>query len=73
MSYDVLAYIDPATGSIIIQSVIAAVVGTTVFFRNAIRGAIQRLLGRGPKKDLAADSERHEVAETSSEEPVTKV
>ena len=45
-----MAYLDPGTGAIIVQAIVAAFVGTAVFFRNAIRSSLQRVLGR-PRKE----------------------
>ena len=45
-----LAYVDPGTGSLIIQALIAAAVAVPLFFRNQIvRGvsALRRTVGRG--------------------------
>jgi hypothetical protein len=44
-----LAYIDPGSGSLIIQAVIAGGVGSLIMLRNQIRrvgGAVRRLVGR---------------------------
>jgi undecaprenyl pyrophosphate phosphatase UppP len=42
-----LAYIDPGSGSLIIQGAIASIVAVVVFFRNQIA----RLLPRGRRQD----------------------
>ena len=50
------AYLDPATGSIVIQSVIGVVAGVTVFGRNAIAqgvGKAKRLFSKGEEKPEA--------------------
>lgn len=51
-----LAYIDPGTGSLVLQMLIAGVVGGLAFFR----GAIFSFLGifKGGRKESAADAER---------------
>lgn len=51
-----LAYIDPGTGSLVLQMLIAGVVGTLAFFR----GAIFSFLGifKGSRKESPADAER---------------
>ena len=46
MNSAIFAYIDPGTGSLVLQMVIAAVVGAGVFFRNAVA----RLFGKRPKE-----------------------
>ncbi len=43
-----LAYIDPIAGSIVLQAVIAAGVGTVAFFRRSIGRVFQRLFRRKP-------------------------
>ena len=40
-----LAYIDPVSGSILIQTILAAVAGGITFFRKSIWDAIRRLTG----------------------------
>ena len=37
-----LAYVDPGTGSLILQMIIAGVVGVAAFFRNSIFGIFKR-------------------------------
>lgn len=54
-----LAYIDPGTGSLILQTLIAGALGALVFFRSAIA----RLFGRG-KSPEADDGEAKPVAKT---------
>ncbi len=37
-----LAYVDPGTGSLILQMIIAGIVGVAAFFRNSIFGIFKR-------------------------------
>ncbi len=47
-SPDVLvAYIDPVSGSILLQAIVAAGVGALAFFRRSIGGFFRRLRRRG--------------------------
>jgi hypothetical protein len=39
-----LAYIDPASGTLILQAVLAAVIGGIAFFRRTIAGFLRRLV-----------------------------
>jgi len=43
-----LAYIDPVSGSILIQAIVAAVAGTVAFFRKSIWRVIRRFSGAEP-------------------------
>jgi hypothetical protein len=43
---DVLAYIDPGSGSLIIQAVIATVIAVPVFFRHQISRVVDAIRGR---------------------------
>src|SRR3954471_18867134 len=48
-----LAYIDPGSGSLIVQAVIAGAVGSVVVLRTQIRrvaGTVRRLVGRDPER-----------------------
>ncbi len=47
-----LAYIDPGSGSLIIQAAIAAVIAIPIFFRTQIARIVHTF--RGPKKDETA-------------------
>lgn len=40
-------YIDPVSGSIVVQALVAGVVGGVAFFRRSIARLIRALLGRG--------------------------
>ncbi len=41
-----IAYIDPGTGSFLLQSAIAGAIGVFFYFRSAIKRLVDRLLGR---------------------------
>jgi hypothetical protein len=41
-----IAYIDPGTGSFLLQSAIAGAIGVFFYFRAAIKRLVDRLLGR---------------------------
>ena len=43
-----LAYIDPVSGSILIQAIVAAVAGSMAFFRKSIWSVIRRFTGGEP-------------------------
>jgi hypothetical protein len=43
----VFAYIDPGSGSLLIQAVIAGLVAVPIFFRHQIRRAVRALRGPG--------------------------
>lgn len=43
-----IAYIDPGTGSFLLQSAIAGAIGVFFYFRTAIKRLVNRLLGRNP-------------------------
>ena len=40
-----LAYIDPMSGAVVLQLIIAFVAGTAAFFRHTIFGGIKRMFG----------------------------
>jgi hypothetical protein len=48
-----LAYVDPVSGSILIQLIIAGAVGVVGFFRRSIFGGLGRLVGR--RQDVPED------------------
>ena len=51
----VLAYIDPGSGSLLIQALIAGLVAIPIFFRHQITRAIRALRGPSPEHaDTAA-------------------
>ena len=45
-----LAYIDPMSGAVVLQLIIAFVAGTAAFFRHTIFGGIKRMLGGSTSK-----------------------
>jgi hypothetical protein len=51
---DLLAYIDPGSGSLIIQVVIATIVAIPIFFRAQI-GRFIRMVRRGNERPTSAD------------------
>jgi hypothetical protein len=52
----ILAYIDPGSGSLIIQALIAAVLSVPFFFRRAIASAVQRVGRRSGDRTTAGDA-----------------
>lgn len=54
-----LAYIDPGTGSIILQSLIAGALGVLIFFRDAIKRAFRIVF---PGKSAPAETEQQTKA-----------
>jgi hypothetical protein len=52
-----LAYIDPGSGSLVIQAAIAAIVAVPVFFRHQIARAVAAVRGRevNPPRSSGAD------------------
>jgi hypothetical protein len=63
MSFHALAYIDPGTGSLVLQMILAAIVGTLAFFRGAIFSFLGLFKGSKPKD---------EVKETAKDEAAPK-
>ena len=51
-----LAYIDPGSGSLIIQAAIAAVIAIPIFFRTQIARFLHAV--RGPKEETTAADDR---------------
>jgi hypothetical protein len=47
----IFAYIDPGSGSLLLQAILAAIISVPFFFRRTIGGALSRL--RGGAKDEA--------------------
>ncbi len=52
-----LAYIDPGSGTLIVQMIVAAVVGATAFFRQAIFGFFG-IFKKKPKDDTEPKQDR---------------
>jgi hypothetical protein len=53
----ILAYIDPGSGSLLLQALLAAVLSVPFFFRRTIGGAWQRVRGTRPKPPADRDPE----------------
>jgi hypothetical protein len=58
MIHPTLAYIDPGSGSLIIQAVIAAIVATPIFFRKQVGRLIGALRGRRDEPPPPGDRKR---------------
>ncbi|HET6745481.1 MAG TPA: hypothetical protein VFH90_06480 [Candidatus Limnocylindria bacterium] len=58
----ILAYIDPGSGSLLLQALLAAILSIPFFFRRTIGGAVQRLRGN-PKPDAAPDADGSKPSE----------
>ncbi len=43
-----IAYIDPGSGAILLQWIIAGIIGVSLFFRTTIVGFLRKLLRRKP-------------------------
>ena len=56
----VFAYIDPGSGSLLIQALIAGLVAIPIFFRNQIGRAVRAI--RGPRDDASAPVQRDEAS-----------
>ena len=54
----ILAYIDPGSGSMILQVILAGVLAVPFFFRRTIGDFMRRLRGRRDDDDTAAGTER---------------
>ena len=50
-----LAYIDPATGSIVLQVIVAGVLSMGIFFRRALLSPLQFFLGRNKQSDAETE------------------
>lgn len=50
MSFIPLAYIDPMSGAVVLQLLLAFIAGGVAFFRNTIIGGIRRTFGGGVKE-----------------------
>jgi hypothetical protein len=57
----ILAYIDPGSGSLLLQALLAALLSVPFFFRRAIGGAVQRL--RGGSKPTGTDADGSKPSE----------
>ena len=45
-----LAYIDPMSGAVVLQLIMAFVAGAAAFFRHTIFGGVKRIFGGGQNK-----------------------
>jgi hypothetical protein len=54
----IVAYIDPGSGSMILQVLLAGLLAVPFFFRRTIGDFVRRLRGRRDGDDTAADTER---------------
>ncbi len=52
----VLGYIDPGSGAMLLQWVIAGIAGIGFYFRRVIGKLVRRLFGKGDKPDDDQDS-----------------
>ena len=59
------AYIDPGSGSLLLQAILAAVISVPFFFRRTIGGALGRLRGR-PKGQASSDAGTHAGKDAAS-------
>jgi hypothetical protein len=59
----VFGYIDPGTGSLLIQAIVAALVAIPFFFRRSIRAFFSRPHHRGPPEPPAEVREESDSAE----------
>ena len=56
MDYFLLAYIDPGSGALMVQALVAGAVGAFVFCRQMITNFTSKLFGRG-RSDAASTSQ----------------
>jgi hypothetical protein len=56
MDYLLLAYIDPGSGALMVQALVAGAVGAVVFCRQMITNITSKLFGRG-RSDAASASQ----------------
>jgi hypothetical protein len=67
------AYIDPGSGSLLLQAILAAVISVPFFFRRTIGGALGRLRRR-PRAEASRGSEaaRPDAAAVNDSEPLER-
>ena len=53
----VLAYIDPGSGSLIIQALIAGLVAVPIFFRHQIRRFVHRVRGQEEPAEVTSSAD----------------
>ena len=58
----ILAYIDPGSGSLLLQAILAAILSVPFLFRRTIGGAVQRLRGN-TKPEAAPDADGSKPSE----------
>jgi hypothetical protein len=58
----ILAYIDPGSGSLLLQAILAAALSVPFFFRRTIGNAMNRLR-RGSRRDTASDADGSKPSE----------
>jgi hypothetical protein len=58
----ILAYIDPGSGSLILQAILAAIISVPFFFRRTIGDVINRLRG-GSKAETVREPDGSEPSE----------
>ena len=54
----VFAYIDPGSGSLVIQALIAGIVAVPIFFRRQISRFVHSVRGDGPKAEARTAADR---------------
>jgi hypothetical protein len=57
------AYIDPGSGSLLLQAILAAIISIPFFFRRTIGGALSRLRGGVRRPSVDAGPEGSEPSE----------
>jgi hypothetical protein len=58
----ILAYIDPGSGSLLLQAILAAIISVPFFFRRTIGDVLHRLRG-GSKPDAVPDADGSKPSE----------
>jgi hypothetical protein len=56
----VFAYLDPGSGSLIIQAIIAGIIAVPVMFRNRIMRMVGRVRGTAPDRETIAEPSRRD-------------
>lgn len=60
MRFPMLSYIDPGAGNLLLQFILASIVGVFVYFRNAVRRLFSFLFGKRAEPDPAASEQKRE-------------
>lgn len=63
-----LAYVDPGSGYIMLQVILAAIISCGVFFRNAIKSVFTKIFGSKAATDADPDSSASETSSAGEEE-----